>query len=113
MFLLFLAVTNETIQDTYRKHAEMICCYRLVAFMANSEYIHIAWFCFLTLNVLFNDLKVPIPNNNAIFKLNPINLISADSPKKLQNDYEVQEFAALLVDEENGAGIKVCDDFMG
>lgn len=81
--------------------------------MANSEYIHIAWFCFLTLNVLFNDLKVPIPNNNAIFKLNPINLISADSPEKLQNDYEVQEFAALLVDEETGAGIKVCDDFMG
>ena len=91
----------------------MICCYRLVAFMANSEYNHIAWFCFLTLNVLFNDLKVPIPNNNAIFKLNPINLISADSPEKLQNDYEVQEFAALLVDEGNGAGIKICDDFMG
>ena len=33
--------------------------------------------------------------------------VCLDCPEKLLEDYEVQEFARILVDEEDGAGIKV------
>ena len=36
--------------------------------------------------------------------------LDLDTPEKLKEDHEIQNFAALLVDKENGVGLKVRAD---
>ena len=44
----------------------------------------------------------------SVDKMKHLFIYLLDTPEKLLEDHEVQEFASILVDKEHGAGLEVC-----